>query len=78
MFKCELTGKTSKPGEKLQRVVIATRPKVYHAMVLNEDTRRYERVEVGTGFETVKELKMTEEGLELWQTLSAEQRKRYL
>lgn len=78
MFICEITGKTSKPGEKLQRLVVKTRNKVYTAMVLNEDTRRYERVEVGTGFETVKELKVSEEGLTRWSGMSDDQRALYI
>lgn len=74
MFRCEITGENSKPGEKLTRLVIETRNKVYRAMVLNEELRRYEEVEVGSGYETVKELLVTEEGLNRWNAMSEEQR----
>ncbi len=66
MFRCEITGKLSKLGEKVNRIVVEKREKVYYAMQLNEDTEQYEKVEVGRGWEIVKEVNASSAGLELW------------
>lgn len=66
MFKCGITGKMSQPGEKTNKIVTATRDKVYFGWVQDEETGFYENVEVGRGFEIVSEVNATEEGLRLW------------
>lgn len=57
MFKCRITGKTSKRGEKLNRIVVETRPKTYY----NEEGEV-----IGEGFEIVEEINASEEGLAIW------------
>jgi hypothetical protein len=66
MFKCQITGKMSKPGEKSNKLVLETREKVYYGFVLNEETEEMEEVEVGRGFEVVKEVNATDEGAKIW------------
>lgn len=74
MFICRITGKTSKPGEKCFKAVIKSRPRVYTQKFFNEDTNEYEDVEVATGWEIVKEVNATEEGYNLWNSLSPEEK----
>jgi hypothetical protein len=66
MFKCAILGCMSKPGEKSNKLVLETREKVYFGPVLNEETGYYEEVEIGRGFEIVKEVNATDEGVRLW------------
>lgn len=74
MFKCDVTKKTSKSGEKLTKVVVQTRPKTYKELKpsLTEDGKVIRdnygnpvlvEVVVGQGFETVKEINVSQEGL---------------
>jgi len=65
MFKCGITGKMSKPGEKCHRIIISRRPKTYYKWVRNEDNQMVE-VEAARGYETVKEVNATKEGLAIW------------
>lgn len=67
MFKCAISGKMSKPGEKVNRIVLETRIKEYMGERYDEDTDQYNLVVVGRGYETVKEVFATKEGYELWQ-----------
>lgn len=52
MFRCQKTGKLSKPGEKPVRVIVATREKTYH--IPSKDPRKEPRVT--HGWEIVQEL----------------------
>lgn len=52
MFRCQKTGKLSKPGEKPVRVVVATREKTYQ--IPSKDPRKEPRT--SQGWEIVKEL----------------------
>ena len=52
MFRCDQCGNISQPGEGCNKVVVATRPKVYF-MKEKEDS-----IEVGRGHETVREIKL--------------------
>jgi len=74
MYKCSLTGKTTKLGEKLNKVVVESREKVYSKKVFNEETRQVETLQIGTGWEIVKEIQVSEEGLNLWNSWSPEQK----
>ena len=67
MYRCQITGKTSKRGEKLNRVVVKTRDKVYTQKVW-EDGDLVE-IEVGRGYETVKEIAVSDEGLKLYKQM---------
>jgi hypothetical protein len=64
MFKCQVTGKMSKPGEKMNRIVVETREKVYTQQVWEEG--ELVEIEVGRGYETVKEIAATDEGVKLY------------
>jgi|GEM_PF-2917850 len=66
MFKCFITQKMSKPGEKTNKVILETRQKVYYGWRLNEETEKYEKVEIGKGWEIVKEVSVSDEGLKIW------------
>jgi len=78
MFYCQITGKLSKPGEKLNKVVVATRERVYTKRVRNEDTREWETVEIGRGWEIVRELNASTEGVAEWDAMSPEDREAFL
>lgn len=77
MYRCEITGKNSKLGEKLNKVIALTRPKTYTRWVKNEETRQYEEIPVGTGFEPVKELNLSREGLAMWESWSKEEQEAF-
>lgn len=78
MFKCQITGRLSKPGEKLVRLVVKTRPATYTEWRVNEELRKREYVQVGSGVETVKELLVSQEGKEQWATMTEEHRARFM
>lgn len=64
MYYCQITGKMSRPGEKMNRIVVATRDKIYTQKVWEEG--ELVEIEVGRGYETVKEIVATDEGLKLY------------
>jgi len=66
MFKCQITGRMSRPGEKVNKIVTATRNKIYYGWFRNEETGRFEQHEVGRGSEIVSEVNATEEGVRVW------------
>lgn len=74
MYICQVSGKLSQPGEKLNRIVVATREKVYFERRINEELRKYETVEVGRGTEVVKEINASDEGLADWKLMSTEEK----
>ena len=53
MFKCAITGKLSKPGEKCNKIIVERREKLY---------KRDGEV-VAHGWEIAREISVTEEGL---------------
>ena len=66
MFKCEITGKFSKPGDKAIRLVTEYRERFY--MSQNADGEEdFENGEVvGSGMEIQKEINVTLAGLGIW------------
>lgn len=74
MYICQVSGKLSEPGEKLNKIVVAYREKVYFERRLNEDIRKYETVEVGRGAEVVKEINASDEGVAKWNSMSVDER----
>lgn len=88
MFKCQITGKNSKganphttpplAAEKLNKIVVETREKVYFKKFRNEETNKWEDVEVGRGWEIVREINASHEGLQLWNSWSPENREAFL
>ena len=78
MFYCEITNRLSKSGEKLNRLVVETRDKTYTKWVKNEETNKWEEVEAGRGYETVREINVSQAGLDLWHSWSEEQKRTFL
>lgn len=78
MFFCQVTNKVSKPGEKLVRLPIKKRDRVYMGRVFNEDLNSYEEVEVGRGWEIVKEINATEDGVSLFNSWTPEEQEEFV
>jgi hypothetical protein len=74
MYKCQITHKKSKLGEKINTVVVFTRERTYTRWVRNEETNKWEEVFVAKGWEIVKEIAVSQEGLDLWNGWTSEQR----
>lgn len=74
MFYCEVTGLLSKPNEKPSKLVVEKRDRVYTRRVKNEETREWETIEVGRGWEIVKELTASAAGVQEWNDMTPEQR----
>ena len=67
MFRCQITGKNTQPGEKCNKVVIERREKVYtQTKILTQDFRDVETLSISNGWEIVKEINVSDEGLEIW------------
>jgi hypothetical protein len=64
--------------EKLNRIVVETRERVYTRWVKNEETNKYEEVESGRGWEIVREINASAEGLALWESWTPEERAVFL
>ena len=64
MFRCAVTGKLTKPREPQIKIVVETRPKEYVNFKWDEETREKIRIE-SRGFETVKEVSVSQEGYDL-------------
>jgi hypothetical protein len=65
-------------SEKLNKIVVATRERIYTKRVKNEETGKWEDVEIGRGWEIVREINASEEGLALWNSWSEEERAIFL
>jgi len=78
MFICQVTGKISKPGEKMNRIPVVKRDKVYFKKLKNEDTGKWDEVEVGRGWEIVREIAATDDGVTAWNTMSEDKKQRLL
>ncbi len=70
MFICQVLGKLSEPGEKVNKIVALKRERIYTEMRRDPDTGIVEEVDVGRGWEIVKELSATAEGLAEWNKMS--------
>lgn len=68
MFRCQVTGKMSKPLEKLQKITVQTRPMEYRQWDYEAEEAWFTQ-----GFEIVKEINASEEGLKLWNSWTPEQ-----
>lgn len=64
--------------EKMNKIVVATREKVYTRWFKNEETGKWEELEVGRGWEIVREINASEEGLQLWNSWSEDERAIFL
>lgn len=52
MYKSKLSGKVSRPGERMAKVIVKTRPKTYYKV----DEKTGENKQIGQGHEIVKEI----------------------
>lgn len=77
MFLCQITGKLTRPGQKVHRLVVQKRDKVYTQKIRNEETNKWEDVEVGRGWEIAKEVNASEEGRNIWESWTDEDRAAY-
>lgn len=66
MYRCQITNRFSERGAKLNKVVTQIAMRTYHAMVRDEETRRMIKIEIGRGFEIVKEINASDEGVRIW------------
>jgi hypothetical protein len=79
-YRCQITGKVSQCGEKLHKVVVATRPKNYTKWIRDEESHAPKWIEIpcSTGHEIVKELNCSAEGEALWLSWTSEERALFL
>jgi hypothetical protein len=78
MYHCMITGKQSRPGEGCNKITVATKPRIYTRWVKNEETLKWEEVECGHGWEIVRQINASDEGVKLWESWSPEEREAFL
>jgi hypothetical protein len=78
MFYCDVTRNLSRSGEKPTKLTVEKRDRVYTRRVRNEETREWETIEVGRGWEIVKELNVSDAGLQEWNQMTEDQRNDFL
>lgn len=76
MFKCQVLGRMSKPGEKLNRLVVKSREQSYTQKVWEEG--ELVEIEVGKGWEIVKEINASDEGVKVWNTMTPLQKEQLI
>ena len=74
MFYCQVEKRQSKVGEKVNKLVVSTREKTYFEKFRNEETGKLEDIEVGRGWEIVKEINACQEGATRFNAMSVEER----
>lgn len=65
MFKCAITGKFSKHGDKPIRLIVERRVREYKDIYVDDDGNKHEQI-VGRGWEVAKEIDVTLAGLGTW------------
>lgn len=75
---CQVTGKMSEPGEKLNKIVVSKRDRIYTERIFNEESRKMEEIEVGYGWETVQEINASDEGARMWETMNEDERTHFV
>lgn len=78
MFYCQITNLLSKSGEKPTKLVVEKRDRVYSRRVKNEETREWETLEVGKGWEIVKELNVSSAGEQEWNGMNETQKAEFV
>ncbi len=73
MYKCQVTGKQSKPGEKLNKIVVETRPREYKCWDRENEEEWYSQ-----GTEIVREISASDEGVRIWDELTADEREEFV
>jgi hypothetical protein len=66
MFKDQITGRLSRPGDACHRLITKIAKRDYTRRVLNEETNQMETVVISSGFEIVEELRTTKDGEAQW------------
>ena len=66
MYRCQVTKKISKPGERMVKVVTKRRDKIYYRL----DDKTGQQVEIGRGWEIVEEKSVLPEVAEKMGVLS--------
>jgi hypothetical protein len=69
MYKCQVTGRMSREGEKLNKITIETRAKEYKHW-----DREAEEDWFSQGTEIVREINASQQGLDRWNAWSVEER----
>jgi hypothetical protein len=69
MYKCQVTGRLSKEGEKLNKIVVATREVEYKHWDRDAEEEWFSH-----GTEIVREINASEEGVQVYNALSPEDR----
>jgi hypothetical protein len=64
MFRCDVTGKLTAPGEPCKKVIVETRKRVYEREVRDPETGA-RTILTSTGWEIVKEINVSPEGIEI-------------
>lgn len=77
MYKCAITKQFSRAGEKMNKIVVSTRSRVYQQKFRNEDTREWETVDVGYGWEIVKEISASDSGVKIWNSMTPDERNEF-
>lgn len=68
MYRCQVTGRLSKPGEACNKIVVETRARTYKHW-----DREAEEEWFSQGTEIVREITATQEGVETWNSMTPEQ-----
>ena len=74
----EKVGEDTHSSEKIHRITVKTREKIYTRKIKNEETNKWEDVEVGRGWEIAREVIASQEGANLWASWSDDQRAAWL
>jgi len=77
-YRCQITNRVSKPGLPLHKIIVETRPKEYTKWAKNEDTEEWEEVFAAFGSEIVRELSVSQEGKDIWEHWSPNERLAFL
>lgn len=73
MYKCQVTGRYSRPGDKLNKIVVQTRTREYKHW-----DRENEEEWFSHGTEIVREINATDEGLRIWNELTPVEREEFV
>ena len=77
-YRCEITKRVSAPNVKLNKVPVLFRTKTYTKIVKDEDTKKVQEVFANVGQEVVRELSLSQDGVEIWNGWNALQRAEWL
>ena len=73
MYRCMITNRLSHPGDKLHKIVAATRPQTYKHWDHEAEEEWFSH-----GSEIVLELNASEEGVRQWESWTPEERESFL